>query len=137
MIRTSTLLFLILTSAAMATETPPVVDLSLGRAVDLWVSGDLHGAAAHLEAIDISRESSATDSHRAAFLLAVAYLRLADRDGLARVVDTAGDPEGSQYRRWVAYIGLLESGGDPLPIDGFAGSEILAAARQLNLTPPA
>ncbi len=136
MIRTGIILLLFWASVALATDTVPsprdLTDWHLGRAVDLWVSGDLHGAAAHLEEMDVGRNATTPSSDRAAFLLAVAYLRLGDREGLSGVVDIAADPNGSSWRRWVAYLGLLESSGDPVAVDGFAGADLLAAARHLE-----
>ena len=132
------LAFLLATSVtAYALATPEEQQgRDLGRAIDLWLSGDIHGAAAHLEKIEIGRESTTPAADRAAFLLAAAYLHLGDRDALVRVVDVAADSEGSSWRRWVAYLGLLEAGGEASAIDGFAGSEILAAARHLQAGRP-
>ena len=80
--------------------------LNLGRAVDLWLAGDLRGAAEQLEPIDISPASSFGEADRAAFLLACAYLRLNDRESFERVADRAADATGSPYRRWISYCQL-------------------------------
>jgi TolA-binding protein len=75
--------------------------LNLGRAVDAWLKGDLRRAATLLEEIDIATTSSFEHADRAAFLLAVAYLRLDDDDGFTRVAQRAGDANGSSYRKWI------------------------------------
>ncbi len=80
--------------------------LNLGRAVDLWLKGDLRGAAALLESIDYATTSTFDRADRAAFLLAVAYLRLEDPDGFTRVAQRAGDANGSGYRKWIRFSDL-------------------------------
>ena len=64
-------------------------------------------------------------------------MRLDDRAGLERVVAAAGDPDGTAWRRWVAYLGLLAGTGEPAPIDGFADATLLAAALELDRDQPA
>lgn len=106
--------------------------LSLGRAVDLWSKSDLRGAAALLETIDISPQSSFDRSDRAAFLLAVAYLRLDDVVAFERTAARAATATGSPYRRWIRYCELLIShgatGDDLVAPEGFPATNILAAS---------
>lgn len=83
--------------------------LNLGRAVDLWLKGDIRGAAALLEAIDITPASSFNRADRAAFLLARAYLQLEDADAFARVADRAGDANGPAYRQWIRYCQIAQN----------------------------
>ncbi|MCK5619222.1 MAG: hypothetical protein KAJ17_07470, partial [Candidatus Krumholzibacteria bacterium] len=68
--------------------------LNLGRAVDLWLSGDLRGAAELLETIGISPTSSFGRADRAAFLLAVAYLNLDDPRAFHSVARRSTDVDG-------------------------------------------
>ncbi len=131
--------WLVILLAVSATAAPLETDpegRALGRAVDLWHRGDLHGAAAELARIDVARGAAHGEADRAAFLLTVACLRLDDRDGLERVVAAAGDPAGTQWRRWVAYLGLLAGAGKPVPIDGFADATLMAAALDLDRDNP-
>jgi TolA-binding protein len=91
------------------TLTPNEWDaLNLGRAVDSWQRGDLHGAITLLETIDITTTSTFERADRAAFLLAAAYLRLEDADGFARVAERAGNATGSGYRKWIRYCQLAQ-----------------------------
>ena len=70
----------------------------LGRAVDLWQRGDVHGAAAVLEAINVTPASIFIRADRAAFLLAVLYMQLDDRAAFRRVAARAGDANGSPMK---------------------------------------
>lgn len=76
--------------------------LNLGRAVDKWRRNDLRGAAALLETIDISPQSTFSQADRAAFLLSASYLQLGDIDAFRRVADRAGGPS-SPFRAWIQY----------------------------------
>jgi hypothetical protein len=82
--------------------------LNLGRAVDRWVMGDVRGAAVLLEAVDVSTTSTFARADRAAFLLAVAYLRLDEPGAFARVAGRAGSADGSAYRKWIRYADLAQ-----------------------------
>jgi TolA-binding protein len=99
--------------AAMVTppvRTPTTADwdaLNLGLAVDLWMKGDLRGAAQRLEAIDTSATSSFAQADRAAFLLAIIYLRLGDAEAFDRVAAHADAADGSLYRQWIRYAALV------------------------------
>ncbi|MDH4037246.1 MAG: tetratricopeptide repeat protein [Candidatus Krumholzibacteria bacterium] len=112
---------------------------SLGRAVDLWLKGDLYGASALLETIDIGPGSPFPFADRAAFLLADAYLRTGNAGGFARVASLAGDGNGTPYRRWIRYAELLRANANPgasgpvndVP-ESFPGADVLAAALLLD-----
>ena len=118
--------------------------LSLGRAVDLWLNGDLQGAAELLETIDISPTSSFDLADRAAFVLAVAYLNLDDPRAFHRVARRSADEVGSAFRWWIRFCQLVESakGGSPetdvafrLPTD-LPGAGVLGAALLLEAARP-
>ncbi len=83
--------------------------VNLARATHLWHQGDLRGAVPLLETIDISQQSAFALADRAALLLAVAHLRLGDREAFLRVaqMNKAGD---NAYRQWLQYVRLLVTG---------------------------
>jgi tetratricopeptide (TPR) repeat protein len=118
--------------------------LNLGRAVDLWLGGDLRGAAELLETIDISPTSSFDRADRAAFLLAVAYLNLDDPRAFHSVARRSADEGDSAFRRWIRFCQLVESakGGSSeadvalrLPAD-LPGAGVLGAALLLEAARP-
>lgn len=117
--------------------------LSLGRAVDLWLKGDIQGAAQLLETIDTSPASSFPQADRAVFLLALAYLRLNYAKEFDQVAMRAGDGSGSLYRQWIRYGELVTSPpGASAPREAanelkeVPGAEILAAARLIDMGRP-
>ena len=117
--------------------------ISLGRAVDLWLKGDLYGAATLLETIDLAPTSPFAGADRAAFLLAAIHLRTGNAGGFERVAAVAGDAKGSPYRRWIRYTDLLRArprGTEPgaatgVP-GGFPGVDVLAASLLLESDRP-
>ncbi len=110
--------------------------VQLGRAVDRWVKGDLRGAAALLETIDVSTTSSFAQSDRAAFLLTAAYLQLDEVEGFARVAARAGHANGSAYRKWIrtcdlarhATLGSSSSDAAPSAPADFPGAVEMSAS---------
>ena len=112
--------------------------LNLGRAVDLWLRGQLRDAVDLLETINVSTTSSFDEADRAAFLLATAYLQMDDRAAFERVAERAGASSGSPYRRWIRYCQLLEpSQSEPgtLPAQ-FPGAAVLSAALLIERDQP-
>jgi TolA-binding protein len=107
-----------------------------GRAVDEWVRGDFRAAANELEQIDVTPASTYQHADRAAFLLATAYLRLNDAAAFERVAARAGSENGSPWRRWIKYCGLIAPR-DSAAIDAtapadFAGGATIEAALLLE-----
>ena len=84
--------------------------LNLARATHLWLQDDLRGVVALLETIDIRENGTFGRADRAAFLLAVAHLRLGDRAAFERVAVTGSPASWSPYRQWLSYARLLVVG---------------------------
>ncbi len=104
--------------------------LSLARATHLWVTDDLRGAVQLLETIDIGPESTFARNDRAAFLLGVGYLRLADRDAFLALTASVG--EAGPYRRWLGYARLMLSGQAAGDLSDLPGADVLIAAHLLE-----
>jgi len=132
---------------ARAQLTPVTLELTasqwdavnLGRAVDLWLAGDLRGAAALLEDIDIYPGSAFDMADRAAFLLAALWLRLGDDDAFRNVAGRAAgpqaDPAMSAWRGWIRYCDLVLSDGSgraTIDTEDMPGADILAAALMME-----
>jgi TolA-binding protein len=109
-----------------------------GRAVDCWTRGDYRTAANYLEQINVTTSSSYAQADRAAFLLAMAYLRLHDARAFERVAARAGSDTGSPWRRWIRYCALIEpssrssSATTPAAPAEFAGAGVMEAALLLE-----
>jgi TolA-binding protein len=98
---------------AIAAETLSAAawdSLSLARATHLWMQDDLRGAVLHLETIDVREGSAFARADRAAFLLAMAHLRLGDRAAFLKIADTGNPASDSPYRQWLGYARILVSG---------------------------
>lgn len=126
-------------TTAVQTVAPPVRQLTddewaavnLGRAVDLWLRYDLRGAVTRLEHIDITPTSTFPEADRAAFLLAVTYLRLGDVAAFHTVAERAIDGSTtSPYRDWIRYAHLAHAhdADAPSTTPDLPGAEIFAAA---------
>ncbi len=98
----------------------------LGRAVNLWHFGDLPAAITALEQVETHRSSGYSESDRAAFLLAVAYLEDGNHARLLAHVEAAGDSEGSIFRQWVAFCGAANGAGATPPTK-LPGAAIMVA----------
>ncbi len=98
------------TAAADTLSTAAWDSLSLARATHLWLQDDLRGAVRHLETIDVREGSAFARADRAAFLLAMAHMRLGDRVAFLKIADTGNPASESPYRQWLGYARLLVTG---------------------------
>ncbi len=107
--------------------------LHLARATHEWAGANLRSALSHLESIDVSAASGSAEADRAAFLRAVAYLRLGEMENFHRMSAAADARSASPYRQWLAYAQLLV-GRPSLSVDGhqhyweLPGTAVLTAA---------